>query len=146
MHASSFAGKPLSPLQSTQSTSSLNHFKYTASYKPPHWQIMGVPKLGDEVFSEQAMRRNTSIIDYCRTSGAAIAGATAGILGLTGLYGFGFFIVYSIVLSTMLAAKAGTNWSDYFRSRRDVWFSGVLGGLFTYVLLWTFLYGMVHVY
>ncbi len=99
-----------------------------------------------ELFSERAVRGNTAIVDYCRTSGAAIAGATAGVLGLTGLYGFGFFIVYSVLLSVLLTVKAGTDWHKYFISRKALWWDGTLGGLFTYILLWTFLYGMVHVY
>ncbi len=100
------------------------------------------------IYNERAVRKNASIVDYCRTSSAAIAGATAGILGLTGLYGFAFFFVYSLVLSSMLAVKAGSDWDKYFTSRRQIWFDGMIGigGLFTYVLLWTFLYGMVHVY
>ena len=102
--------------------------------------------LKDEVYNDRAMRQNGAIVDYCRTSGAAIAGVTAGVLGLTGLYGFGFYILFSVVLSLLLVFKAGTNWSNHFLSRRAVWFDGILGGLLTYVLLWTFLYGMIHVY
>lgn len=101
--------------------------------------------LKEDVFNDQAVRNNNAVIEYCRTSGAAISGATAGILGLTGLYGFGFFIIYSVLFSFLLAIKAGTSWNRYFTTRRAVWFDGILGGLFTYVLLWTFLYGMVHV-
>ena len=101
--------------------------------------------LKEEVFNDRAVRNNNAVIEYCRTSGAAISGATAGILGLTGLYGFGFFIIYSVLFSFLLAIKAGTSWNRYFTTRRAVWFDGILGGLFTYVLLWTFLYGMVHV-
>ena len=100
------------------------------------------------VYNDRAVRQNASIVDYCRTFTAAIAGATAGILGLTGLYGFAFFFISSLVLSAMLAVKAGSDWNKYFTSRRQIWFDGMIGigGLFTYVLLWTFLYGMVHVY
>lgn len=100
----------------------------------------------EEVFNERAFRTNAATIDYCRTSGSVIAGAIAGIMGLTGLYGFVFFFVYSAFLSILLVAKAGTGWNNYFTSSRALWFDGILGGLFTYVLLWTFLYGMVHVY
>ena len=103
-------------------------------------------KDSDNVFNERAVRLNSSIIDYCRTSAAAISGAAAGILGLTGLNGFAFFLVFSLALSLMLAMKAGQNWNNYFTTRRQIWFDGMIGGLFTYVLLWTFLYGMVHVY
>ena len=102
--------------------------------------------LKEVVYNERAVRGNAAIIDYCRTSGAVFAGATAGIMGLTGLYGFGFFLGYSVLLSLLLMVKAGTNWSKYFTTRRALWLDGILGGLFTYVLLWTFIYGMVHVY
>ena len=104
-------------------------------------------KDSDTVFNERAVRLNASIVDYCRISAAAISGAAAGIiLGLTGLNGFAFFIVFSLALSLMLAMKAGSNWNNYFTTRRQIWFDEMIGGLFTYVLLWTFLYGMVHVY
>ncbi|XP_033105768.1 ER membrane protein complex subunit 6-like [Anneissia japonica] len=98
------------------------------------------------ILNEVAMRNNQSVIDYCRTSMSALSGATAGILGLTGLYGFIFYFITSFVLSTMLLIKAGRNWSSYFFSWKPLLTSGLLGGLFTYILFWTFLYGMVHVY
>ena len=102
--------------------------------------------LKEQVYNERAVRTNSSIIDYCRTSGAAIAGAAAGIMGLTGIYGFLFFIIFSMGLSMLLSMKAGRDWDKYFTTKRRLWLDGVLGGLFTYILVWTFLYGMVHVY
>ena len=102
--------------------------------------------LKEQVFNERAVRQNSAVIDYCRTSGAVIAGAAAGIMGLTGLYGFAFFILFSVILSAILSMKAGRDWNKYFTTRRQLWIDGVVGGLFTYILVWTFLYGMVHVY
>ncbi|XP_046576437.1 ER membrane protein complex subunit 6-like isoform X2 [Haliotis rubra] len=97
-------------------------------------------------YSELAVRGNSSIIEYCRTSLSALSGATAGILGLTALYGFAFYFITAFLLSMMLLIKAGSRWNSYFVTRRIPFFNGVFGGLFTYVLFWTFLYGMVHVY
>ena len=102
--------------------------------------------LGKTIRNEKAVRLNNSLIEYCRTSVALIAGATAGVLGLTGLYGFALYLVYSAIMSVLLLGKAGTKWSQYFQSSRALWFDGILGGLFTYVLVWTFVYGMVHVF
>ena len=102
--------------------------------------------LGKTVLNERALRHNNSIIEYCRTSLAVIAGATAGVIGMTGLYGFLLYLLYSLFVSTALTIKVGTKWNCYFRSKRALWFDGVFGGLFTYVLLWTFVYGMVHVF
>ena len=89
---------------------------------------------------------STTVESNISTGRSAISGDAAGILELTGLNGFAFFIIFSLALSLMLAMKAGSNWNNYFTTRRQIWFDGMIGGLFTYVLLWTFLYGMVHVY
>lgn len=102
--------------------------------------------LKEQVYNERAVRQNSSIVDYCRTAGAVIAGVAAGIMGLTGLYGFIFFVLFSTSLSVVLTMKAGRDWNKYFTTKRQLWLDGVLGGLFTYILVWTFLYGMVHVY
>ena len=50
-------------------------------------------------FSEMSLRQNASVLEYCRTSSAALSGATAGILGLTGLWGFLFYFIASLMLS-----------------------------------------------
>lgn len=101
---------------------------------------------GPPFISEAAVRGNAAVLDYCRTSVSALSGATAGILGLTGLYGFIFYLLASILLSLLLILKAGRRWNKYFKTRRPLFTGGLIGGLFTYVLFWTFLYGMVHVY
>ena len=96
--------------------------------------------------NERAVRHNASLIEYGRTSISVIAGVTAGILGLTGIYGFGFYLIYSFVMSGLIVIKVGSKWNKYFQSRYAMLTDGVFGGLFTYVLLWTFVYGLVHVF
>lgn len=97
-------------------------------------------------YSEGAVRHNLVLLEYCRTSMAALSGSTAGILGLTGLLGFVFYVFAAIILWLFLLGKAGAKWEKYFRSRTQLLTSGFFGGLITYILFWTFLYGMVHVY
>ncbi|KAG7224476.1 hypothetical protein INR49_015000 [Caranx melampygus] len=97
---------------------------------------------GPQFISEVAVRGNAAVLDYCRTSVSALSGATAGILGLTGLYGFIFYFLASFLLSLLLILKAGRRWNKCFKSRRLLFTGGLVGGLFTYVLFWTFLYGM----
>uniref|UniRef100_A0A336LGR0 ER membrane protein complex subunit 6 n=1 Tax=Culicoides sonorensis TaxID=179676 RepID=A0A336LGR0_CULSO len=97
-------------------------------------------------YSEAAIRSNHQNVEYCRTSMAALSGSTAGIIGLTGLFGFAFYLLSVLGLWFLLLAKAGNNWKNYFISRRTLLTNGFMGGLGTYVLFWTFLYGMVHVY
>ena len=97
-------------------------------------------------YNELAVRNNSAIVEYCRISMAALSGSTAGLFGLTGLYGFCFYFLAVFGLWVMLLAKAGTQWKKYFVNRSSLLTNGFFGGLFTYILFWTFLYGMVHVY
>lgn len=70
----------------------------------------------------------------------------AGILGLTGILGFIFYFLSVIGLWVMILTKSGANWQKYFINRQSLLTTGFLAGMCTYVLFWTFLYGMVHVY
>ncbi|KJE97359.1 hypothetical protein CAOG_07234 [Capsaspora owczarzaki ATCC 30864] len=99
-----------------------------------------------ERFDATSMRFNTAVIGRIRTGAAVISGSTAGILGLTGLYGFGFYFVASLLLSLLLFVKAKRNVAAHFSSPSAITTDGLFDGLSTYVLLWTFMYGMVHVY
>ena len=58
---------------------------------------------GEELLSELAMRQNGAILEYTRTSASALSGGAAGILGLTGLYGFVFYFVTSLVMSVSVS-------------------------------------------
>lgn len=97
-------------------------------------------------YSELALRNNSSVVEYCRTSMAALSGCTAGLLGLTGLNGAVFYVITVIVLWLMILFKAGPAFNKYFVSRKSLLTTSFFGQLFTYILCWTFMYGMVHVY
>ncbi|XP_011177735.1 ER membrane protein complex subunit 6 [Zeugodacus cucurbitae] len=104
-------------------------------------------KAGEIVaYSEAAIRGNISAVEYCRTSMAALSGCAAGILGLNGLLGFLFYFLSVFVLWLLVLAKSGTQWRKFFINRQSLLTNNFMGGLCTYVLFWTFLYGMVHVY
>lgn len=116
-------------------------------------------------YSETAIRNNSSLVEYCRTSMSALSGSTAGncqlrllggewitwwsfsgILGFTGIVGFVFYFLAVFGFWCLLLMKSGSDWQKFFISRQSLLTNGFLGGLCTYVLFWTFLYGMVHVY
>lgn len=99
------------------------------------------------VYSEPAIRQNVGILEYSRTVQAAASGFAAGVLGLTGLYGFIFYFICAFLQSVFWLWKAGFVHSErYFIGKSALIQHSLFGGLFTYVLFWTFLYGMVHVY
>jgi len=96
-----------------------------------------------------SVQHNMAIAEYCRTSISALSGVVAGILGLTGLAGFAFYIICALFLFGGLLLKAGTNNTEskqYFLKRTQLLVNNQMGALFTYILSWTFLYSLVHVY
>ncbi|MCP9264976.1 ER membrane protein complex subunit 6 [Dirofilaria immitis] len=98
------------------------------------------------IFSEVAMRHNIVVLEYSRTCQAASAGMASGILGLTGISGFIFYFVVVIFQALFWEMKANFEWQNYFVSRSLSLTHSLISGLFTYILFWVFLYGMVHVY
>jgi hypothetical protein len=53
--------------------------------------------------SESALRHNAAVLDYCRTSVSALSGSTAGIMGLTGIYGFAFYFLTALMMSVSVS-------------------------------------------
>ncbi|KAJ3111833.1 ER membrane complex subunit 6 [Phlyctochytrium bullatum] len=78
---------------------------------------------------------------------AAVAGAAAGILGFQGISGFLFYFAASALMSLALVAlPAKFQPAKYFPMWWMILTHEVFGSLFSYVLFWTLVYGLVHVY
>lgn len=99
-------------------------------------------------FIEANVARNLRVLDYCRSAGSAILGLAAGILGLENWAGFIFYALGSLFFSVLLlGVKGKAQPSLYFKGGAlEMGWEGVLGGLLSFVLFWTFSYGLVHVY
>ncbi|KAF9320339.1 ER membrane complex subunit 6 [Podila horticola] len=101
----------------------------------------------DALYVDMFIAKNSQTMTFIRSSYSAILGLAAGILGLTNWSGFVFYFVGSAFLSTLVfLVKARASPGTYFRSSFDVFTEGVLGGLLSYILFWTLLYGIIHVY
>jgi hypothetical protein len=49
------------------------------------------------IYNENAVRHNFSVLEYSRTCQSALVGIASGILGLTGINGFLFYIFGVII-------------------------------------------------
>lgn len=105
------------------------------------------PKKSEPVlYNEMAVRFNENSLEQCRTSVSAVAGCVAGILGLTSYKGFLFYAMSMILLSLLIYFRIRNEYRLFFNNSRHIFINGFLNGLLTFVLFWTFVYGMVHVY
>ena len=96
--------------------------------------------------SDVVVRANENSLEQCRTSVSALSGCVAGILGLTSYKGFLFYAVSMFLLSIILFVFIRHEHRKLFSGLNHVFTNGFFNGLLTYVLFWTFLYGMIHVY
>jgi len=98
------------------------------------------------VYNQGAIAHNAAVVEYTRTVTAVFSGLCAGVLGLTSFLGFGFYFLAVFGMWLILVAKAGVDYQRFFTSRQSLLTNGFFGALFTYILSWTFAYGVVHVY
>ncbi|KAH7840875.1 hypothetical protein Vadar_022778 [Vaccinium darrowii] len=89
-------------------------------------------------FNAENMQNNMKAIHYSRTFMSIIGGVIAGISGFTGLTGFVFYFLVMAITSIGLIAKAGFTIHSYFDSWNQIIFDGILGGLLSFVLFWTY--------
>lgn len=99
-----------------------------------------------ELLNEAAVRHNNFLLDYCQTSVSALSGSAAGIIGLTGFNGFFFYFFCSLFLSLIIFFYLNDTIKSCFTSKKSIITENLWSGIQTYLLFWTFLYGMVHVY
>ncbi|GAA5843905.1 hypothetical protein JCM3766R1_005961, partial [Sporobolomyces carnicolor] len=78
---------------------------------------------------------------------ACLAGATAGILGLTNTVGFLFFFVTALSTGIAFATfNCQAKPSKFYLTSREPILSGLAENLFSYVLFWTLFYSLVYIY
>lgn len=103
-------------------------------------------KIEPTLYNEVAIRLNENSLEQCRTSVSALAGCVAGILGLTSYKGFLFYGLSMLFLSFLIYLHIRKEYRTFFANPKHIFLNGFFNGLLTYVLFWTFVYGMVHLY
>ena len=92
---------------------------------------------------------NMRIINYVQTWMGIVAGVVAGTLGLHGSQGFLFYAVFWLFVQGVLLLKMRGDLASTLGPDKSL-FSFLLGDIssqmMSFLLFWTFLYGLVHVY
>jgi len=107
------------------------------------------PSEEPELFDKQSVTRNMKAIAYIRTVSTIAGGFAAGIFGLTGLKGFLFFAVHFLLTSlAVVTMKMGGRVPIYIpkTSFQSFLSDGMVGEALAFVLYWTLMYALVHIY
>eukprot|EP00742_Colponemidia_sp_Colp-10_P003606 GILJ01003838.1.p1 GENE.GILJ01003838.1~~GILJ01003838.1.p1 ORF type:complete len:114 (-),score=16.12 GILJ01003838.1:193-534(-) len=99
-----------------------------------------------EQVSADKVLHNGRVLAFCRIFASIVGGIVTGAFGLTGLEGIGMFFAFTFISSFVLFLKADMNPAPYFKSSMDVWTGNLLGGMMSFILFWTLLYNMIHIY
>lgn len=89
---------------------------------------------------------NTKSLNFSRTSLSVLGGGVAGILGLSSLFGIVFYFLASGILGLYYLGLNSRQDSLHFMNKQQLITAFVFENLFTYILMWTLMYGCVHVY
>jgi len=101
----------------------------------------------NEVYSPELIAHNQRVVNSSRVWTSLVAGCAAGILGITGILpGFLFYAVITAFTSLLLAIRAQFNFKKYFYDKNGPMFEGLFSGAMTYLLFWTLMYDITHVY
>ncbi|KAL1920129.1 uncharacterized protein VTP21DRAFT_1275 [Calcarisporiella thermophila] len=101
---------------------------------------------GEPQYVELYVQYNNRHLTFARSAVAAIAGSAAGVLGLSGWKGFAFYGIVALTSSLALFVRCQFRPDLYFKKEREIWMEGVFGGLLSFVLFHTLMYGIVHLY
>ncbi|KIP10367.1 hypothetical protein PHLGIDRAFT_125575 [Phlebiopsis gigantea 11061_1 CR5-6] len=89
---------------------------------------------------------NASRIYTIKFVSACFAGAVAGTLGLESWLGFGLFLLSTLLTSACLYVKCKAKPAKYMAGGFWELVNPGQENMFSFLLLWTLFYGIVHVY
>lgn len=102
-----------------------------------------------DVCDYQAMKLNEDKMDRIKSHMGIISGCSAGILGLTNLYGLLFFVLCHLTVNGIILIQIQGN-LEIFRGRQCTLSSFLMEGVtncaMSFMLFWTLFYGLVYLF
>jgi hypothetical protein len=99
-----------------------------------------------QVYAGDRIQQNQAVVDYCRTVMAIVCGCACGVLGFKGLTGLLAHVVCSLFVSAAVYILKARMDTTYIVSTSGLFLGGLMGGMGTFILIWTMAYDIVHIY
>lgn len=99
-----------------------------------------------EFLIPEHMQNNARVVHWIRQYVSIVAGCVAGVLGLTNVVGFLVYPLFQLLAILIILSKTNSNVDKYFMSTANAAFGGFFDGAMTYLLFWTFVYDIAHLF
>jgi hypothetical protein len=102
----------------------------------------------DKLLAPDVLMANTLAINNVRNLMTIVSGTGAGVLGLTNLSGFAFFLLVHVITSLALLVKMKFQISECQPGSTVPTFiiDGLSGQVMSFMLFWTVAFSMINVY
>jgi predicted acyltransferase len=101
----------------------------------------------DKKIAPEKLASNDNIVYQSKVFTSIVFGVVAGMFGLTGVNGFAFYVLSSILTSIMLLTTLPRFSSkSIFQSWTSIWLGGFIQALMTFILFWTLAYDSVYIF
>lgn len=93
------------------------------------------------------VKHNDDSLQYCRNFLAILTGLVVGVLGVTGwLAGFTCYFLTSQLITAAVYYQLRGDVAPYFPSIYSLITSGLSGSAMSFLMFWTLMFNIVHVY
>ena len=96
--------------------------------------------------SAEAAKSNARGVGTVRSASAIAAGCVAGVLGLTGLSGFGVYLASHLLGTVLLWVWCAGDVKAHMSHPRQLLLAELTSGVSSFILFWTLLYCVCHIY
>ncbi len=95
---------------------------------------------------EETMNKNIDKVMSLRFFSTIFAGMVAGILGLTGFSGLGFYLINFFIVTILLFLHIKKQKGNFCTSLLSLLFQGLFNHGMTYTIFWVMFYNLVYIY
>ena len=95
---------------------------------------------------EDTMKKNIDKVMSLRFFSTIFAGMVAGILGFTGFFGLGFYLINFLLVTVLLFLHIKNQKGNFSTSLISLLFEGLFNHGMTYTIFWVMFYNLVYIY
>ena len=95
---------------------------------------------------EEVMKKNIDKVMSLRFFSTIFAGMASGILGFTGFFGLGFYLINFLIVTILLFIHIKNQKGNFSTSLTSLLFEGLFNHGMTYMIFWVMFYNLVYIY